>query len=219
MEGMGNTNMKKTALIFTALLIVSALAQAQPGAVQITLFYGINHHYEYGSVEEYEMGYNSFPVMPAHSPRNYGASFAYFITHWFALETDVRSTGRTDVTLIDPSDGDTLTIQTPKHLSVSLSFLFEPLRGRISPYLLLGGGINRIQAVDETYISEYEYEVIMQTPPEDSRVDVLLQGGVGVNALLYRNFGLRADVRYQVVFDDPYEVRSLNATLGLIARF
>jgi len=211
--------MKKTALILAALLTVAAIGQAQSGKVQITAFYGVNQHYEYGSVEDFESGYNHFPVMPAHSPRNFGGSFAYFFTRWFGLEYDMRSTGRTEVTLTDPSDGDKLTIQTPKHLSITLNVLLEPLRGRISPYVLFGGGINRVQAVDETYISEYGYEVIMQTPSEDSRVDVLVQAGAGVNALVYKYFGLRADVRYMVVFDDPYEVRSLNATLGLIARF
>jgi outer membrane protein W len=211
--------MKKTALTLAALLVAAAFAQAQSGTVQFTAFYGINHHYEYGSLEDFESGYNHFPVMPAHSPRNFGASFAYYFTRWFGLEYDMRSTGRTDVTLTDPSDGDTLTIQTPKHLSITLNVLLEPLRGRISPYVLLGAGINRISAVDETYITAVGYEVIMQTPSEDTRVDVLLQGGVGVNALVYKYFGLRADVRYMVVFDDPYQVRSLNATLGLIARF
>jgi outer membrane protein W len=211
--------MKKTALILAALLAVAAMGQAQSGKVQITAFYGVNQHYEYGSVEDFESGYNHFPVMPAHSPRNFGGSFAYFFTRWFGLEYDMRSTGRTEVTLTDPSDGDTLTIQTPKHLSITLNVLLEPLRGRISPYILLGGGINRVQAVDETYITEYGFEVIMQTPSEDSRVDMLVQAGAGVNALVYKYFGLRADVRYMVVFDDPYQVRSLNATLGLIARF
>jgi len=211
--------MKKTALILAALLAVAAMGQAQSGKVQITAFYGVNQHYEYGSVEDFVSGYNHFPVMPAHSPRNFGGSFAYFFTRWFGLEYDMRSTGRTEVTLTDPSDGDTLTIQTPKHLSITLNVLLEPLQGRISPYLLLGGGISRVQAVDETYITEYGFEVIMQTPSEDSRVDLLVQAGGGVNALVFKYFGLRADVRYMVVFDEPYQVRSLNATLGLIARF
>jgi len=211
--------MKKTALILAALLALAATGRAQSGKVQVTAFYGINHHYEYGSVEDFESGYNHFPVMPAHAPRNFGGSFAYFFTRWIGLEYDMRLTGRSEVTLTDPSDGDKLTIQTPKHLSITLNVLLEPLRGRISPYVLLGGGINRVQAVDETYITEYGYEVIMLTPTEDARVDMLLQAGGGVNALVVKNFGIRADVRYMVVFDDPYKVPSLNATLGLIARF
>ncbi len=211
--------MKKTALLCIALITAAALLQAQSGTVQFSFFYGINHHSEYGSVDDFQAGYNHFPVMPAHSPSNFGGSFAYFFTRWFGLEYDMRSTGRTEVTLTDPSDGDTLTIQTPKHLSITLNVLLEPLRGRISPYLLLGAGINRISAEEETYKTALGYEIIMQIPSESDRLDILVQGGIGVNALVYSYFGLRADVRYMVVFDDPYKVRSLNATLGLIARF
>ncbi len=212
--------MKKTVLIFFVLIItMPAALQAQPGKVQFTLFYGINHHLEYGAVEDFQSGYNHFPVMPAHSPSNFGGSFAYFFTRWLGLEYDMRVTGRTEVTLTDPSDGDTLTIQTPKRLSITLNFLLEPLKGRISPYVLLGAGIDRIPALDETYTTSMGYEVIMNAPPENDRLDILVQGGAGVNALVYSYFGIRADVRYMVVFADPYKVRSLNATLGLIARF
>jgi len=211
--------MKKTALLCITLITAAVSLQAQSGTVQFSLFYGINHHLESGSVDDFQAGYNHFPVMPAHSPSNFGGSFAYFFTRWFGLEYDMRSTGRTEVTLTDPSDGDTLTIQTPKHLSITLNVLLEPLKGRISPYLLLGAGINRISAEDETYKTAMGYEIIMQIPSESDRLDILVQGGIGVNALVYSYFGLRADVRYMVVFDDPYQARSLNATLGLIARF
>jgi outer membrane protein W len=211
--------MKKTVLICFVLITTAASLQAQSGTVQFSFFYGINHHLEYGSVDEFQAGYNNFPVMPVHSPSNFGGSFAYFITRWLGLEYDMRLTGRTEVTLADPSDGDTLTIQTPKHLSISLNILLEPLKGRISPYLLLGTGINRIPAMDETYTTTKGYEVIMLAPSENDRLDILVQGGIGVNALVYAYFGLRADVRYMVVFDDPYKIGSLNATLGLIARF
>jgi hypothetical protein len=200
-------------------LTASLQAQTEAGTVQFSLFYGINHHMEYGSVEDFKAGYNHFPVMPSHSPTNLGASFAYFIKPWLGFEYDMRVTGRTEVLLTDPSDGDTLTIQTPKHTSISLSILLEPLKGRISPYVMLGGGIDRISAVDEVYTTSLGYEVIMDSPSENDRLDILVQGGAGVNALVYSYFGIRADIRYTVVFADPYKVRSLNATLGLIARF
>ncbi len=45
--------MQKTALICLALITAAAFAQAQSETVQFTAFYGINHHLEYGSVEDF----------------------------------------------------------------------------------------------------------------------------------------------------------------------
>jgi hypothetical protein len=72
---------------------------------------------------------------------------------------------------------------------------------------------------DEAYISELGYEIIMPAPPEDERVDPLVQAGAGVNVFVHRNFGIRLDVRYLRIFDEPRDVDSVSATLGLFARF
>ncbi len=212
--------MKNTALVVLLLAAVTAgFGQNKPDKVQITAFGGFHHHYAYGSVEDYAAGINNFPVMPAHSPANFGAAFAYFFTSWLGVEYDMRLSQRTDVTLTDPLDGDNLTIQTPKHASMTLSFLLQPLSGRISPYVLLGGGVDRIIVEDEKYISEFGYEIAMPAPPEDKRVDVLAQVGAGVSVKVFKFFGIRGDVRYMFVFDDPYKVKSLTYSVGLIARF
>ena len=211
--------MNKTTTVLTILLLSAGMAHAQQGKVQVTAFGGINHLLEYGSVDDFEAGYNNFPVVPAHSPGNFGAALSYSPLSWLGIEYDMRMSLRTDVTLTDPSDGDTLTIQTPKHFAISLSLLLQPFQGRISPYLLIGGGVDRIIAEDEAYISEMGYEIVMPAPPEDERVDTLLQAGAGINVLMYRSFGIRLDVRYMRIFDEPRSVGSVMATLGLIARF
>ncbi len=212
--------MKNTALV-VLLLITSAagFGQDRPYRVQITAFGGIHHHFEYGTIEDYAAGVNNFPVMPAHSPVNFGAAFAYFFTPWLGLEYDMRLSQRTGVTLTDPSDKDTLSIQTPKHASMTLSLLLQPISGKVSPYVLVGGGVDRIIVEDENYISEYGYEISMPAPPEDERVDILVQIGAGISLKVLRSFGFRGDIRYMFVFDEPYRVRSLTYSVGLIARF
>lgn len=211
--------MNKTISLLMILLLSAGMAQAQKGKVQVTAHGGINHLLEYGSIDDFEAGYNNFPVVPAHSPGNFGASLAYSPLSWLGIEYDMRMSLRTDLTLTDPSDGDTLTIQTPKHFAISLSLLLQPFHGRISPYLLIGGGVDRIIVEDENYISELGYEIVMPAPPEDERVDTLVQAGAGINAFVYKNFGIRLDVRFMRIFDEPRDVDSVFATLGIFARF
>lgn len=211
--------MKKTPLGLILVFAAAGLCQAQSGKVRVTAFAGLNHHFEYGSVEDYEPGYNSFPVMPAHAPSNFGAAFAYYVAPWLGVEYDMRLTQRSEVTLSDPSDGDTLTVQTPKHFALTLSFVLQPIEGRFSPYLLVGAGIDRIVAMDETYISEFGYEITMPAPPEGERVDALMQGGVGLDYYIFENLGIRADVRVMYILDDPDNVTTVNSTFGIIVRF
>ncbi|MGB2908434.1 MAG: outer membrane beta-barrel protein [Candidatus Aminicenantaceae bacterium] len=212
--------MKNTALVVLLLAAATAgFGQERPDRVQITAFGGIHHHYEYGTLEDYAAGINNFPVLPAHSPANFGAAFAYFFTPWLGLEYDMRLSQRTEVMLTDPSDKDNLTIQTPKHASMTLSLLLQPVSGRISPYVLVGGGVDRIIVEDENYISKFGYEISMPAPPEDEKVDVLAQVGVGISLKVFKSFGIRGDVRYMFVFDDPYKVKSLTYSVGLFARF
>ena len=61
--------------IFFILLIQPSLAQEY----QVSLFVGMNHVFPYGSEEDYVLGENDFPVTPAHTPPNLGASFALFL--------------------------------------------------------------------------------------------------------------------------------------------
>lgn len=212
--------MKKTALLALLLMTAAAsFAQNRSDRVQITVFGGLHHLFEYGSEEDFASGINNFPVMPSHSPVNFGAAFAYFFTPWLGLEYDMRLSQRTDVTLVDPSDADHLTIQTPKHASMTLSLLLQPVSGRIFPYVLVGGGVDRIIVEDENYITEFGYEITMKAPPEDERIDVLAQLGAGVNLKVFKSFGIRGDIRYMFVFDDPYKVKSLTYSVGLFARF
>ena len=209
--------LKKTALVVLFLGTVAAVFAQE--RVQITAFGGINRYSEYGTVEDFASGINNFPVMLVHSPANFGAAFAYFFTPWLGLEYDMRLSQRTEVILTDPSDGDHLAIQTPKHASMTLSLLLQPVSGSISPYVLVGGGVDRIIVEDENYVSEFGYEITMKAPPEDERVDMLAQVGAGVNLQVLKSFGIRGDIRYMVVFDDPYKVKSLAYSLGLSARF
>ena len=70
---------------------------------------------EYGSEDEYVMGENDFPVTPAHTPLGFGADFAYSFTKNIAIALEARYILSSEVALIDPSDQDTVEINTSSH--------------------------------------------------------------------------------------------------------
>jgi len=147
--------MKKAMLFIFILAFIVSGGFAQHKKFQFSVFGGLNHVFEYGSEDDYEMGENNFPVTPAHTSGNFGAAFAYFFTANIGLELDGRYTLSSKVTLEDPADQDTVEINTSKHYSVTLNFIYQFLSGNLKPYLVVGGGIDKLLAKGETYTSEY----------------------------------------------------------------
>jgi opacity protein-like surface antigen len=203
------------ALLLFSLFAFSDSAQAQK--IQFFIFGGINHIFQYGSEEDYTLGENDFPVTPSHTPALLGASLAYFFSQNLGLEFDGRYTLSTGVDLIDPSDQDTVAMDTSKHSSLSLNLIYRFPAGNFKPYLVAGGGFDIVSAEKKTYMSEYGFEITVE-PPE-STTDALASFGGGLIYSVGDSFGIRMDVRYVLLFSRPEKVRSLNAVLGLSFQF
>ena len=109
--------------IVFALPLLAGTAHAQN--FQFSLFGGINHVFEYGSEDDYILGGNDFPVTPSHSPLTLGASFGYFFTGNLGVELDWRYVMSSKVTLEDPSDQDTVEIDSSKHYSLTLNLIYQ----------------------------------------------------------------------------------------------
>lgn len=200
--------------IFSVLVI---LQPALANRYQISFLAGINHVFNYGAEEDYVLGENDFPVTPSHTPANLGASFAVFLNDNVSVELDGRYTFSSTVTLADPSDGDTVAIDTSRHYSLTLNFLYRFLRGNVRPYLVLGGGIDKLMAEDKTYVTEYGFEVDFLAP--EKTLDPVANLGGGAYFFLKSNLGIRLDLRYVMIFSDPDSVGSLNGVLGLFFHF
>jgi outer membrane protein W len=195
------------------------LASAQDKKAQVSVFGGINYHPEYGTIDDYVPGENDFPIMPAHSPINFGFAVSYFITNHIGIEVDGRLTSSSKVTLTDPSDQDTLEIDSPKHFTMTFNFIYRIIEGRLSPYLVVGGGFDRISVQEQTYISAYGFKVTPKALSEDEIFDPLIQIGAGIQYLIVKNLGIRFDFRYIRIFDEPNHVITLNTVLGLFLKF
>lgn len=117
------------------------------------------------------------------------------------------------MTLEDPSDQDTVEFDTSNHYSVTINFLFHFLNGKFRPYIVAGSGVDKRLAKDETYTSEYGYEIDFFAPKNTS--DSLAQAGAGICNYLAQDLGIRLDFRYVLTFDEPDNVSSLDIMFGL----
>lgn len=197
------------AFISLILLIQPSLAQKY----QMSLFVGMNHVFPYGSEDDYILGENDFPVTPAHTPPNLGASFAFYLKKNIALELDWRYTLSSTLTLVDPSDQDEVDIDSTKRHTITLNFIFRFLQGSVRPYIVLGGGLDKILAKDQTYTTKYGFEVDFLAP--DKTIDPLANLGAGVQFFVSPNIGIRLDLRYVMIFAEPDNLSGLNGVAGI----
>jgi len=201
-------------ILFTLFFLTPA-AHAQK--IQLSVFGGINHVFEYGSEDDYALGENDFPVTPSHSPPVLGVSLGYFFNENLGLELDWRYVLSSKVTLEDPSDQDTVEIDSSKHYSLTLNLVYQFGGGKIRPYVVAGGGFDKLQAEDATYTSEYGFEIILEAP--EKTLDAVANFGAGLNFFVSDSVAFKLDARYVMIFADPQTVNNLSAVAGLAVRF
>lgn len=205
------------------LLLAAGLARpaiGQDQRIMFSFFGGLNKVMEYGSVDDYILGENDFPVTPSHTPACFGAAFGISLFGGLGLEVDGRYFSGSQVVLEDPSDGDRLTLDTTKHVSLTANLIFRMGSGRLQPYLLAGAGIDSLSGAEEqTLISENGYEITL-IPPADT-TDWIFNAGGGLTYWMTSRLGLRLDLRYVLIpgAEDLPSVTSWNAVAGLAVRF
>ncbi|MFC2166372.1 hypothetical protein ACFLQZ_00225 [Acidobacteriota bacterium] len=197
-------------ILFLGIATISVFGQAKK--MQLALFGGIGPVFEYGSIEDYSLGENDFPVTPSHSPPFFGLAFSYSITKNVKAELDWRYVFSSTILLSDPSDDDTLEIDTSKQYFTSLNVVYQCFQCKFKPYFLVGGGLNKLKAESASYISEYGYEIELDIP--DKTTALFAQVGGGIDYLLSSSFGLLADVRLVYLFTEPDNIISLFAGIG-----
>jgi outer membrane beta-barrel protein len=204
-------------LIFSVFALPFFTGTLHAQGFQLSVFGGINHVFEYGSEDDYILGGNDFPVTPSHSPATLGASFAYFFSQNLGLELDWRYVLSSKVILEDPSDQDTVEIDSSKHYSLTLNLIYQFGSGKLKPYIAAGGGFDKLMAEDATYTSEYGFEITLEAP--EKTLDTVANFGGGLNYFMSDSMALKLDVRYIMIFADPNNVNNLSAVVGLSFRF
>ncbi len=209
--------MRKILLLFFILALLSCFALGGENKFQFSIFGGINNVFKYGSENDYVMGENDFPVTPAHKPASFGASIGYFFTDNIGIELDGRYYLSSNVTLEDSSDQDTVEVDTSRHYSMTLNLFYQLSGGNFRPYLVVGGGFDKLSAKDEMYTSEYGYEI--EFIALEKTTDLLAQVGGGIQYFLSSSAGAKLDVHYVLIFDDPDNISSLSIMAGAFIRF
>jgi outer membrane protein W len=208
---------KATAFVFLSLAAAGLLAASGTGPLQLTLFGGLGHSFAYGSASNYAMGSNDFPVTPAHTPPALGAALSFSLSRRLALELRGEYTMASTLTLTDPSDQDTVSINSSKHVAGSLNLIWELSEARFRPYLTAGGGLDKISAEAVTAVSQNGYDVTFGTPAKT--LSAFAEAGGGLKIMLSAALGLRVDARYRILFSSPDKVHSLIGSAGLVWRF
>jgi outer membrane protein W len=212
-----NRSKRAKVILFGFISIMLLIQPALADKYQVSLFVGMNNVFEYGSEEDYVLGENDFPVTPTHAPLNFGAAFALYLNDYIALELDWRYTLSSKVTLVDPSDQDEVDIDSSQHHTITLNFIYRFLQGSVKPYVVLGGGLDKLLAKDETYTTTYGFEVDFLAP--DKTIDPVANVGAGMLFSLSPNLGIRLDLRYVMIFADPDTLSSLNGVAGITFSF
>ena len=212
--------MKRILFSILMMVYVTGFAAAETTAekkLQLSILAGIHKVSGYGSQADYISGENDFPVMPSHQPSCLGISFAYSLTKKAGIELAGRYYFSSKVSLEDPSDQDTLEINSAKHFSVTGNFIYRLSGKTFSPFLAVGVGIDNLVAKNETSTSEYGYEIEFLAP--EKKTDLLFNLGGGIQYSFSSGFGMLADVRYVIVFDKPSNIKSLNLMAGIFMKF
>jgi hypothetical protein len=190
-----------------------------------TLAYGDSHFYVFGkgnfigssgSRDDYTEGENEFPLVSAY--KNYGVGFGLtFGKVVFAgIEGHYNLSGK--ATLTDPTDNDTLDINTYKYVSGIFTLGVNLVRNNILRLYINGGGGVRynLDAEVQTYTSELGYAVEIEPPEKEFLLEAF--GGAGLELYVSQSTGLFFSGRYTYAdFDDPQV--AIVVLAGLVYRF
>ncbi|MCP2520025.1 porin family protein [Candidatus Aminicenantes bacterium AC-335-A11] len=215
-----NTLLYRKLFVLFLILFISFPIYAQTRRHQFTLFGGFNHVFEYGSEEDYILGENDFPVTPSHTPPVFGLSYSFFFFKNLGLELDFRYILNSKLTLRDPSDDDTIKIDSNKHYSFTGNLIFQLLSGKFRPYIIVGAGFDTLVNVeDQTLTSEYGFPVFLKAP--EKTTDFVGNIGGGILYFFGSSFGTRIDSRYIFIpkTNEHPAISNFDVTMGIFFRF
>jgi len=201
------------------MLIVLMPVFSRAQKVRVSFLAGGCFTFAYGSEQDYVLGENDFPVTPAHSSFQLGGALGVPLNEKLLLELDGRFIFSSPVTLEDPSDEDTVRIDTSNHLMVGVNLIYRMSGGRFRPYVLVGAGLDKVFAEDMTATSEYGFDIIFEAPSGGESVDPLINIGAGGMFALSQRLGLRMDARYVLIADKLNKSSGLSLSLGLATWF
>jgi hypothetical protein len=201
----------KSILIGVCLVSVSALAY---GDSQISVFGKFNAVPGYEGT--YEEGVNDFPIVSDYQNYGLGLGLTFGKTIFAGIEGHYNFNGKAILT--DPSDGDTVQVDTYRYASGFFTLGVNLMRSRtVRLYINGGGGIRyNLDSEIKTYTSELGYETEIDPPEKKYLTEAF--GGVGVELYFSPSSGVVLNGRYSYVnFESPQTYFVVLA--GVVYRF
>ena len=218
--------MKKNIFIYVAVLAVMLLAAGNLSAInikknfkktQLTLRGGLNMFRVNGAESEYVAGTNDFPVTPAYKESVCGIGLAFFTSPSFAIGFDFRYGLAAKVDLRDPSDGETIRVDTPKNLIAALNlYQYFNLSKQMQIFISLGGGGEYRMADDKEYTSNLGSKIIIAAPAKP--FSPLAAAGIGFNYMFFDSLGISLECQGAYIFRTPKQIL-ISPTLGINLKF
>ncbi len=206
----------KSVLIFYGLFLVSVFAYSE---TQFHLFGKGNFLSASGTASDYVEGENDFPITASH--QNYGIGFGLTFGQaiFIGFEGHYNFSGK--ATQTDPSDGDTVEIDTYKYALGLVTLGFSVVRNRLMKIYLNGGGgfCRYLDTETKSYVSRLGYETIVEPPDPRKKSFPAGFGGFGLDLYLSQSSGIMLGVRYLYIAtpDEPQIIYT--ALAGFIFRF
>lgn len=220
--------MKKNTLIIFSIIFVLLLANVQLMAYQqpakksllkkqFCLRGGLNMFGINGADSDYVAGGNDFPTTPAYQGSAFGFSFAVFTSRSFAIGLDVRYGLSASVDLRDPSDGETISVDTPKNLTAVFNlYKYFNFSKRLALYVSIGGGMENLMAEEKEYVSSLGNKIIIVAP--ENAFSPLAAGNIGLQAMLSRSLGIAFDFQAVYIFRKTAQML-FSPSLALVLKF
>ncbi|MCP2604630.1 hypothetical protein NLC29_00545 [Candidatus Aminicenantes bacterium AH-873-B07] len=172
-----------------------------------------------GTEADYKEGENDFPIMSAHQTYGggFGLSFSPKGIFLIGIEAHYNLNGK--ATLTDPSDNDTVEIDTYKNVSGFLTLGFNLVKSKLLSFFINGGGgiYYSLDATERIYTSRLGFETIIE-PPE-KRYHFAGFGGAGIILSFSESVGLLLCGRYTYIAIKEQPETMIEALAGLVFSF
>jgi hypothetical protein len=195
----------------------SAIAQKESfKKTQFTLRGAFNMFSANGADTDYVAGTNDFPVTPAYSAPAFGIGLTLFTSPSFAIGIDVRYGLSAKVDLRDPSDQETVNVETLKNIVGTLSFhkYFE-LSKQMQLNVSLGGGAENLMANDTEYTGSFGSKVVVAAAKSFSP---LAAAGIGFQYMFGDSLGVSVEFRGTYIFREQAQL-IISPALALVLKF
>lgn len=200
-------------LTLVCLVFVSTLAYSDS---RFCIFGKANFFSSSGSVDDYVVGVNEFPLVSSYQNYGLGFSLTFGKTLFAGIEGHYNLSGK--VTLTDPVDPDTVEVNTYKYASGIFTLGVNFVRSQSIRLYINGGGGVRYTLASETmsYISDQGY--IVEIDPPEKKFLLEAFGGLGIEVYFSRSTGVLLSGRYSYVDAEDSQF-SFVVLAGIVHRF